>query len=266
MYSEKLQYAIELRDTGHVPEAVEELRAIASQTDDLNEKIQAFGNLVVCYRLLGSLSDARAAWQNARELASSTTEVQPDLDLYINFLDACLLNEEGKIEEASKKFTRLFHDYADAFKSPENRELYEDIQHRRANTLIELGRFREALPLLEEVITFDLPPSDKIKLLCHLGDCCIDIEDYESARRHYESAQEMGMPKEWESRSRYYLGIAYAKLDLFHKAKQEFEFCESKLAGYDLPLRDLYKWLAFVSKRLGETDKVREYTRLSLTA
>jgi tetratricopeptide (TPR) repeat protein len=238
------------------------LDSILQSTTDPKRKASILLAKASCYNNWDNITEARQCVEEAKRLASSDKHLQP----FLLHADAYLKMSEGHNEESLHLFETLLTNYSKYLHQPENQYLLVDVQCKRGLLLAKLGRWHEARPILEEALTSNLPAVEKSTILCNLGDCSIMADDYEAAKRYYESAREMGIPKGWEARCHYYLGIAYAKLDLFHEAKQELRICESNLAEYGLRHKDLYQWLAFVSKRLGESDKAQEYKRLSLIA
>jgi hypothetical protein len=74
------------------------------------------------------------------------------------------------------------------------------------------------------------------------------------------TAQELGVPENWESSFHYYFAYTLYELEAFSQAKREFIVClQSGLPGP--PLQYIYKMLALVSRKLGERDQAQLYER-----
>ena len=143
--------------------------------------------------------------------------------------------------------------------------MYEDIQQRRAFLSVTLQHFKDAIPLLKEILSFDLEKEIRSEVLAKLGLCYLELKDWSAARDHLLQARAAGVTKNAEKTFHFYLGIAYFYTDSPEEAKKEFQICESRATEYELPLLNVYHWLASTCKVLGEVAESERYARLART-
>jgi tetratricopeptide (TPR) repeat protein len=141
---------MELDKSGRIEEAIRESQILLAETSDVNEKASLLGGMHVSYRKLGRLKEARQTIEQMKQL-----EIE-DLGIRLNseFCESTLLVQEGRWEEGLSAFAAMLDWHSEAFKDSEYRYLYEDVQCRRASTLVLLSRFKEALPILKEALSF----------------------------------------------------------------------------------------------------------------
>jgi tetratricopeptide (TPR) repeat protein len=252
--------AIESRDPEMAVEAIREIEARARSLQDPTEKANVLMRKAVLYGVLHRFSDARNQLRIALQEAPEDvfTQVQHDV------ITASLYDEEGKWKDAYENLTETFLKHAQHFNRPELRSVYEDIQQRRGFDLVRIQKFRDAIPILKEVLSFELVASLKSAVLSNLGSCYAMAEEYPNARDCFEKAIAIGLMKEWESRVHFYLGYSYAYLRLLREAKREFQWCEQQPQNeYSMPLAKVYGWLSSICKHLGEQREAEHYARLA---
>jgi tetratricopeptide (TPR) repeat protein len=147
-------------------------------------------------------------------------------------------------------------------KQADLRFMYEDIQQRRAFLLVTLTRFQDAVPVLEEILAFDLDRDLRSTALASLGLCYLEMKNYKSARDKFIEAIGLGLGNEWKGRAHFYLGVAYSYTDQVDEAKQQFQIAEQLAVSHQLPILDIYAWLSSTCKRLGENSESARYATL----
>jgi len=254
-----LEEALALRDSGRVLDALEGFQRLQEPTADPEKKAVLLLNEVTCYMILERFGDAR------QRLDEASRKIPADSALWLSveYTDACLMKEEGKPEEALDKLEKLLSCNPGLSRDQERSYLYEEIQQRRAALLYQLGENEKVIPLLEEVLSFEMSPGDRSRNLCILACCCRTLHRYERAKELYLEAREIGVPENWEGRVHWDLGITHYHLREFGKAKQEFLLCERGIAGYGIPVFDLYGWLSATCSALGEKIEAARYAQLS---
>jgi tetratricopeptide (TPR) repeat protein len=135
------------------------------ETDDPDEKAAIFANEHKCYCQLGWLDKANALMRQIRSLPHQDKFVR----MIVDFADACMMAQMAKLDEGALKFERILDSNRELLASSDNRNLYEDIQERRAFLLAGLGRYTEALPILEEAVSFTNGESDPKLVHFYLG-------------------------------------------------------------------------------------------------
>lgn len=100
------------------------------------------------------------------------------------------------------------------------RDFHESIQMRRAFILADLGRWKEALPLLKGI---ESPREYKEGVAFYLGYCYASAGEYSKAKPCLIEALNLGLPPRLEFRAHFELGIVYMAQGGFARAKIEFE-------------------------------------------
>jgi tetratricopeptide (TPR) repeat protein len=254
-----VQHVMESGDPAVAEEAFRQLDVEIESTSDDREKANLYLGKATLHGVLGQFSDARTQL----ELALQCAPDDADIRLQRDFIDASLYDQERKPEEAYLKLTSVLSGYSDRLSRPDVRFMYEDIQLRRGFDATSTGKFKEALPILIECLSFELKPTDKSNVLSDLGRCYSEAEEYESARDSLEQAICIGLTNESEGQAHLYLGIACARLGRFREAKKEFQLCEEKAVEYGLEISKVYGWLSWVCKGLGERSESERYSRLA---
>jgi tetratricopeptide (TPR) repeat protein len=254
-----IQNAIELRDAALARQALSEIDLLLGSAPEPNERVYLLFSKSSCHGMLGN-------FEEARQQLSLVLQQEPedhDIRLTVEFNEGLLLQQESKYREAFERLSAVLSDHAGRLRRPELRFMYEDIQQRRAFLSATLSQFQDSIPLLREILSFDLEKEVRSDALASLGLCYLELREWESAKDYFLRARAIGVTKEWEKTFHFYLGIAYFYTEALPEAKREFEICEEHASEYQLPALDLYAWLSSVSKRLGQMAEAERYARLA---
>ncbi len=253
-----IQRAVELNDSVLAEEALREIDIRLSSSPDENERGYLLFSKASCYRILGDFEQAR------RQLRIALGDnPNSDTQTTFDFMQGLLSEQEGKHAEALEKFDRTLSAHAELIKRPEMREIYEDIQQRRAFLMVTLSKFGEAVPILTETLSFSLDEQVRSDIFCSLGMCHLELKEYSAARDHLLQAMTIGLTKKWEGAAHFYLGIAYFHSDMIQESKREFQKCEELATLHPLPIADVYSWLSSISRRLGDLSESKRYAMLA---
>jgi tetratricopeptide (TPR) repeat protein len=262
MTSELLQHFVELRETGRHEEAIREYRALAAAAKDANERADLLAGAEIEYCILGRLAEAR---QIVDELLAMETS-DPEIRLSIEFDDACLLLLEGRTADGAEAFASMLQRHRELLERPWLRFLYEEIQWRRAVALVELRRFGEALPILQEAVSFDLEDVEhEQRVWVALGDCLYDAKDFESAREAFIRAIDFGLKNAIEEVARYDFAQVCVKTRGFAQARQQLETIlrDFPTENSFLPRKYVYVLLSRACSGLGDRQAAESYTELA---
>jgi tetratricopeptide (TPR) repeat protein len=252
----RFQHAIALRDAGKDWEALQELQSVRESVSDPGEKVSLLLNEAACYQNLGRLEEAEIRLEEARKIAPMDETL-----LYVDFSEAELRYYQERTEEAHRQFEKLFTEHSELLKSPEHRELYEAIQLRRGQVLMQLNRYDEARPLLEEALSFQLGTTVRGDLLCMLGICYFELHDLTQAEKHLRAALETGAQEAHTIRAHYFLGAIYFLQHAYDKALHEFQQVEAHAGEYDFDAGEIRQWLAKTYRRLNRIPEAEEYEK-----
>jgi tetratricopeptide (TPR) repeat protein len=264
---EQLLNACRMRDEGKFSAALEEFLRIAETTEDRINKAGVLVYASTTLKLLERYDDARRQLGAARTVAeeylspnSSVDERTIYLEVYLDFELADIYRFEGKKEEALAGFDAMIKKHAQRLSEPRFREIRESIEACRAFILADLGRWREAMPILEKARSFT---EYKEGNAFYLGHCYLSALDYNRAEEKLSEALRLGLPKNLEYRAHCELGMTYYQLHEYAQAKHELEKCvEMADTSY---LRDgiIWKYLEAACRSLGLKDEARHYANLS---
>ena len=254
---ERFQGAMALRDSGREEDAIRELRAMGLEALDPDEKAAHIDGVAVCLLRLGRLDEARKCNRRAADVS-----VSRGIRARIDFTEAVICWEERKFKESLGLLNKMLKEYSELLSTPDFRDLYEKVHQRRAILLAEFDRHREACPLLEEALSFQLDAEDKALLLYYLGVALYKLGDKLGARtRFLEALQDR--PDDYGSiSSRFYLGVIYSEEGAYGKALEEFERVEPHVSLTGIPKDRIYGWLARTYRLSGNPSEAERCEKL----
>jgi len=253
-----IRQAVELNDPVLAKQALGEIAGLLDASPDREERVYLLFSKASCYGILGQFAEAREQLSLAlREKNDSSSGVTYD------FIEGMISQQEGNYDEALQRFTATLSAHAKELKQPEFSFIYKDIQQRRGFLLVAVSRFQDAIPVLQEALSFDVDEQTRSDAMASLGLCYLELHENKLAKDHFLQARAIGLTRQWEGKLNFYLGMAYFYEDMFREAKQEFQKCEELAALHQLPITDIYAWLSSISKRLGERSESERYARLA---
>jgi tetratricopeptide (TPR) repeat protein len=265
MDTARFEHLMELDRSGRIEEAVRECQTLLAETADVNEKASLLGSMCVSYAKLGCLKEARQALDRMKQLEISHLGIR----LNAEFCEPTLLVQEGRYEEGLSVFASMLDRHREAFKEERFRYLYEDIQCRRALILFGLSRYKEALPVLKEAVSFCFDqPTDEQQVHFALGVCLEDANDAEAAKQEFIRVAGFGLKNDVEERALWRLGILYYKAGALAQAKQQLETILRDFPSQSsaVPRRQVYEALSQTYRYLGDRANEKLYTDLAKRA
>jgi len=261
----RFEHLIELDKSGRIEDAIRESRTLLAETTDVNEKASLLGGMHVSYCKLGRLNEARQTLERMKQLEISDLGVR----LNAEFCEPTLLIQEGRCEEGLSAFATMLDRYSAALREPEHRYLYEDIQCRRAATLVALSRFKEALPILKEALSFSFEKAtNEQRVHFDLGICLEETNETEAAKQEFFRAIGFGLKNDIEERALYRLAILHFKADALAQAKQQLETILRDFPGQSsaVPRKYVYEQLSHTCRYLGDAANAELYASLAKRA
>ncbi len=252
-----IQRAVESNDPILAEKALIQIESLLNSSPDDEQRIYLLFSRANCHLVLENFEEARrdldVALKARPDEASKTT---------YDWTHGVIAQRQTRYEEALAKFSAVLTAHSAQLRTGEFRFLYEDIQTRRAFLSVTQGKFRDAVPLLNESLAFEVSETVKSELFASLGLCYSEMDDFDSARSHLLEAIRLGLVGDWNWRAHYCLGLIDYHTDMFEDAKREFQQCEQFAATYAIPLLDLYGWLAVTCTNLGEISESARYSGL----
>jgi tetratricopeptide (TPR) repeat protein len=270
MDDQRFLKACQLREEGRLREAVDEFLAIVEDTKDQIDKAAVLVYVAAALKELGDCDRALEQLRLARDLISSlhdgyltpTPDYRlPRLEVLLDFEEADIRRFSGNNQEALARLEGMLTKYRQRLSEPDFRYVCEMIQANRAFLLADLERWKESLPILEEAEKFQ---NFKEEIAFYLGHCYLSAHDYVRAEGKLVEALKLGLPQNLEYRAHCELGMVYASLGNYIKAKSEFESCAQKADTGYIKQAQLWKRLQAVCRALGLKDEVERYARLAM--
>lgn len=269
MDEQRLQRACELVHKGKYSEAHNEFIQLAEDTPDPVEKAWPLIYAANTLQTLGQqeaataqLSAARTLLEKHRPSISSKDEKFAAAECFLDFEDANLLwLGRGNEEEALERFDAALKKHRIALEDQRSGSLREAFQIRRAFILADLGRWKEALPILEGIKS---PQEYQEGIAFYLGHCYLAAEDYERAKEKLTEALKLGGLPIWlQYRARFELGTTYYNLKDYANARQELEEAAHQADADYVKQSHIWKWLEMTCRALGLHGEAELYAKRS---
>lgn len=262
MDSARFELLTELDKSGRIEDAIRESQILLAETTDANEKASVLCVMHLSYCKLGRLKEARQTLNQMKQLEISHLGIR----LNAEFCEPTFLIQEGKYGEGLSAFAAMLSRHGEAFKDPEHRYLYEDIQCRRALALFGLSGFKEALPILREAVSFSFDqPTDEQQVHFALGVCLEDANDTDAAKQEFIRVAGFGLKNDVEERALWRLGILYYKAGGLAQAKHQLETILRDFPNHSpaVPRKQVYEALSQTCRYLGDEANAKLYMVLA---
>jgi tetratricopeptide (TPR) repeat protein len=267
--SQLLDHACALRDQGKLREAYEEFVLAAKNTDNILEQAGILLNAADALRESGEYELAKKRLDSVRELLSALDQgkLSPSdhdelirLNVGVEVEMAQIWSDEGQLEEAIKKMTKILEEYEPQLTQPRLLEVSDYVQMRRAYLWTDMGLFEKAKPRLEEMESRNQQNS---VFLFYLGHCCVVTREFAKARQKLERAISLGLPPHFDFQTHCSLGMALYELREFAEAKLELERGVQMATPRYIKEAKIWKWLEYTCLSLGLKDEAERYGQLA---
>jgi tetratricopeptide (TPR) repeat protein len=267
MDQERLLKACDLVDKGKYSEAHTEFIQLAEDTPDPIEKAWPLIYAANALHALGQQEAATIQLNTARSLLEKHRPPIPTKDekfataqCFLDFVDANLLwLRGGNMEAALDRFDAALRKHKTVLE--DSGSFQEAFLIRRAFILANLGRWKEALPVLEGIKSLE---EYREGVAYYLGHCYLAGNDYERAQEKLTEALKLGGLPIWlEYRAHFELGTAYYHLRDFEKAKHELEKATEQADADYFKKSNIWKWLEMTCRALGLQAEADFYARRS---
>jgi len=252
---ERFDRARRLAEVGDYEAALKAFHELGMEAEDSESRVDCmFGELLGLVRL-NRTTEARKLLKVARKAFGDIDESHARGDLVEIQIDSV----EDKWDRVLPSLERMVSRYGDMLHHPQLRDVYEEIQLRRGVRLADLGRFAEALPLLEEAASFGPPAADGI-LYYELGRC---YEDEDRAKEAFTKALSMGLDDSHAASAHYNLGVILLKKDSCARALEELRLAAQLVDKVGTSKKHIYKAMAIAFHKLGMNEEAMRYAKLA---
>ena len=206
--------AMQLRDSGQEPAAIELLCNMLTEAPGAEDRISILLNLVTCYARLGEIEQSRSLADQACAIAREHGNRQ--LSLCAEYLRAI---DEFDDEKQLAMLEQLQREYGDLLASPEQAAVAIELEQRIGVALTNLKRFDEAISTLERAL--NRPESDHQRVHLFLALCRIQTAAVDEGVTEYEQAA-AGEDEAIAAEANYALGVlAWNRRD-YNRARTHF--------------------------------------------
>jgi tetratricopeptide (TPR) repeat protein len=264
MNQTRFQNAIALRDSGQCENAIREFHTLESEVSSPDEKAALLINEHRCYCELGRLTEASRVIKTIRKLPLT----DPDVRIIVDFGEACMHVQMGKLEVGLREFETILTSYPDLLQHSE-RDIYENIQIRRGVVLSNIGRHSEGRVILNEASVFtNLAAEEAQEVHFYLGVCHDELRESTLAKEEYLKAIAFDIDNDINAHAQYKVALIYFNTGAFAQARVHLEAI-LQAHGSDipnLPIKYVYEQLSHVCRYLGEKGEATKYSKLASTS
>ena len=258
----RFQRIAELQDSGQFEEVIRESQEALKETTDPDEKASLLIDGIMACVFVNRLAEARQMLDKLKRLHI------PDVESRLNaeFCEPVLLTWEEKLKEGVAAFAAMLQRHGELLRQPDFRYLYERIQSRRALALVELERFTEALPIVQEAVGFSFNNQDEEQsMYFSLAVCLDETGDLESAKQEFIRVIGFGIKNDLEEHARYRLARLCFMAGGFAPARQQLETIirDHPNGDFVVPRRDVYETVSRTYRQLGDIVNAEHYMDLA---
>jgi tetratricopeptide (TPR) repeat protein len=246
---------VTLEYSGEPDEALRGLNELEKQCEDADEKVVVLLAISNCLVLLDQYGEARRALGKAFALVGKNSHFYPRIAFKDAYIDIYLRDWRKSLA----KLDAVLKESSETLQIPENADVFEHVRTSRGIVLLELRRYRKALPLLEEAAI--ARPGDG-ELLIYLGACYFGLREMDKSTDCFARALKVELDAKLRYKAHFFLGSIYYAQGSFAWAKQEFEEALQQGEQRQLSRRNIYEYLRLTSQSLGLESEVERYSEL----
>lgn len=187
-------------------QAIATLSALLSDCDSNRDRAAILLSQSSCYSRLQNIAKSRELLEVARLCAID----QRDLLSQVEMSEGSLFSLSHEHEAACDKFCHVKAEYADLLCEPENGDFAIELDSRLACSLVDAGKFSEAILLFQELFKRD-SLEDKQRLHLYFGVALLRTGNTSEAKQHLFQALKGSNPELARSASEYLSGSGKAQ-------------------------------------------------------
>jgi len=263
----KLQVALGLLAANKWNEALvafEQIRLLAG--DPYKEGVILL-NEARCLEYLGNFSEANQRLKAARNHLQQIKSIDQleSFSIFLEIAEIIFEFSEGKHYQGIEHARRFLLKYQNELMRPEFEDARHDLNLSIAYELVSAGKFAEGVNALEELLP-QATDEDQPRIFLFLGIAHEQLGDLDKALENFKSVLQFPSVEDTVAQAHYRLGALYWRKGVVAWAKQHFLAAESlKHVLSDIPVSDLYTFLANVCGYLGEEEERDKYLELAKT-
>lgn len=241
MDAERFRWAISLRDTGKIDEALQELTLLGDGEDNPYDKSSLLLNQASCLLRLGRLAEARERWSKSVKYGSN---------VYTEYVYACLCTEEGLKDEALRRLIALLEN-SEELRQPANEDLYSEASERVGYLLFDQGQYSRASERFNKALIYPDTEERSRKLRFYLGFCELELGHLDSAEQRLTESLPPDCNDPLWAEVQLQLGRLYFQRGAYLNAKKAFDLSKRFAMESNIEMqRNISMWLAAVARYL----------------
>jgi tetratricopeptide (TPR) repeat protein len=258
-FESELQAALAFVDRGDNEGALRSFEKISRRNLSPYEECVILLNEKKCLELLGRFKEARTRLKAIERIDSSA-----QFHLYLELGYIHILFAEGKLREAIERGKAFLLKNDEELRQKEYEDVVYDLRLRIACDLLSSGQLAQAIAALQRFLPHSRE-DDQPRVHLFLGIAYEQLGQPENAESEFKQVLRWNRAQGLVADAHYHLGANYLKKGAPAWAKQHFLAAEDlKHALPDnIPLRDLYTFLADSCGHLGEGEQRKHYLQLA---
>lgn len=253
----KLDEILAMAESGRIEEALAQIKEWRASCSNREESYSLLLNEIRFLIELERTEEAESALNKATEFLP---EAPPDFGARLGLLRAWSLRRRGDPEGALRVVKAVEKEFKRVLQASDSDDIREALQTEKGFLLVDLGRHKEALPILEKATSFQFWEAE---IAFYLGISRYMTGALQPAVESLSCALELGLSAQNANIAHSYLGLAYYHLGAYARSAQEFHACEADLENVGTNLPMIRAHLSHAYRALGMVDEAEKYESLA---
>jgi tetratricopeptide (TPR) repeat protein len=212
-----------------------------------------------CLQILGRFEEADQRLRSIERL-----DQEGKFEVYLESARIDLLFARGAFREAVERGNEFLKRFAAELDQPEYEHIAYNLNITICYALVNSDQFEQGIEALLRFLP-SVCEEDKPRFHLFLGIAYLESDETDRAEAEYKEVLRFEHAEDMVASAHYRLGAYFLATRALASAKQHFRAAENLKHALpsEIPLRDLYTFLAETSDRLGEEDECRRYLQLA---
>lgn len=261
----ELRAALDLAAADKCKEALDSFERIRARNISADQAGAVLLNEAKCLQDLGRFAEAGTRLKDARRLLGQIklTGQSVDFEIYLEFAEIFLIFAEGKRLQGIELGKAFLAKYEKDLRKDDYSDVNYELSLRIAFELVSAEQFQSGIQALLSFLPH-AKDEDHARILLFLGIANEKLGNPDQAVDQFKRILNSSSAKEMVAQANYHLGAIYLERGDAAWAKQHF--LEALNLRHDLanvPLRNLYTFLAKTSGHLGQEEERKKYLELA---
>jgi len=261
----ELRAALDLAAADKCKEALDSFERIRSRHVSADQAGAVLLNEAKCLQQLGRFAEADKRLKDARRLLGQIKLIDQSVnfEIYLEFAEIFLIFTQGKRLQGIERGKAFLEKYEKDLRKDDYSDVNYELSLRIAFELVSAEQFEIGIQALLNFLPH-AKDEDHARILLFLGIAYEQLGDSDSASNEFHRVLQFPVPNDLVALAHYHLGALYLKKGAAAWAKQHFlEALNLRHALANVPLRDVYTFLANTSGHLGQKEEREKYLELA---